>query len=42
MDNVTDLIFLGRFWGHESPNKKRRYSLKSAENLSQGAERMGW
>jgi site-specific recombinase XerD len=41
-DNANDLVSLGQIPGHESLNTTRRYSLKSAEDLAQGAERMGW
>ena len=41
-DNQNDLVSLAAILGHESLNTTRRYSLKSAEDLAQGAERMGW
>ena len=41
-DNSNDLVGLSMLLGHESLNTTRRYSLKTAEALAEGAERMGW
>jgi site-specific recombinase XerD len=41
-DNANDLVGLGMLLGHESLNTTRRYSLKTAEALAEGAERMEW
>ena len=41
-DNSNDLVGLSMLLGHESINTTRRYSLKTAEALAEGAERMEW
>ena len=41
-DNSNDLVGLSMLLGHESLNTTRRYSLKTAEALAEGAERMEW
>lgn len=41
-DNANDLVGLSMLLGHESINTVRRYSLKTAEALAEGAERMEW
>jgi site-specific recombinase XerD len=41
-DNQNDLVGLSMLLGHESLNTTRRYSLKTAEALAEGAERMVW
>lgn len=41
-DNANDLVGLSMLLGHESINTTRRYSLKTAEALAEGAERMEW
>ena len=41
LDNANDLVGLSMLLGHESLNTTRRYSLKTAEALAEGAERMG-
>ena len=41
-DNANDLVGLGMLLGHESLNTTRRYSLKTANALAEGAERIEW
>lgn len=41
-DNANDLVGLGMLLGHESLDTTRRYSLKTAEALAEGAERIKW
>ncbi len=41
-DNANDLVGLSTLLGHESLNTTRRYSLKTAEALAEGAERIGY
>jgi integrase len=41
-DNANDLVGLSMLLLHESLNTTRRYSLKTAEVLAEGAERIGW
>jgi integrase len=41
-DNQNDLVGLSMILGHESLNTTRRYSLKTAKALAEGAERMAW
>lgn len=36
-DNQNDLVGLGMLFGHESLNTTRRYSLKTADALAEGA-----
>ena len=41
-DNANDLVGLSMLLGHESLNTTRRYSLKTANALAEGAERIGY
>jgi site-specific recombinase XerD len=41
-DNANALVGLSMLLGHESLNTTRRYSLKTAGALAEGAERMEW
>lgn len=41
-DNANDLVSLSMLLGHENLNTTRRYSLKTAEALAEGAERMNY